>query len=57
MRIEPSGDMRVMAAMMRQSYEAFLSVGFSRAEALQLTRDILITSLQSQQGNDEKGEK
>jgi hypothetical protein len=47
MKVEPSGDMRVMAATMMQSYEAFRGVGFTDEQAFQMTRDILITSLRN----------
>jgi hypothetical protein len=56
MMIEPHADIRMMAHTMRQSYQAFLDVGFDEGMAFRLTRDILMTSLNNNNNNSSNDE-
>lgn len=43
--IEPSGDMREMAANMRQYFVALCGAGFTEEQAMELTREMVRSSV------------
>lgn len=47
---EPHGDIRTMAATVRQFYDAFILSGFSPEQAMDLTKLAWRASIESQRG-------